>query len=312
MLAILQFSLAVRITPSPRMASGDASPSVMINGLPGAMGLAIAAVCERRGVRVAPFALTGPGMPSETAVGDVSVALYPPDARDELAARVKAEYPEAGSLICIDFTLPVAVNGNAEWYAANGLPFVMGTTGGDREALKKTVEDAKTYCVIAPNMAKQIVALQAALEGMAADFPGSFAGYTLTCDESHQSSKVDTSGTAKALSATLAALNGDGGWGDERIVRVRDVDEQRAGGGASHRGVSPVPEDALGGHAFHTYSLVSEDGLVEFQFRHNVQGRSVYAEGTVDAAVFLARRVAAADARTSYTMIDVLRAGAMD
>ena len=83
-------------------------------------------------------------------------------------------------------------------------------------------------------------------------------------------------------------------------------------GGASHRGVSPVPEDALGGHAFHTYSLVSEDGLVEFQFRHNVQGRSVYAEGTVDAAVFLARRVAAADARTSYTMIDVLRAGAMD
>ena len=42
-------------------------------------------------------------------------------------------------------------------------------------------------------------ALQAALEGMAADFPGSFAGYTLTCDESHQSSKVDTSGTAKAL-----------------------------------------------------------------------------------------------------------------
>ena len=63
---------------------------------------------------------------------------------------------------------------------------------------------------------------------------------------------------------------------------MRDVDEQRAGGGASHRGVSPVPEDALGGHAFHTYSLVSGDGLVEFQFRHNVQGRSVYAEGTVD------------------------------
>ena len=40
--------------------------------------------------------------------------------------------------------------------------------------------------------------------------------------------------------------------------------------------------------------------------------RAGYAEGTVDAAVFLARRVAAADARTSYTMIDVLRAGAMD
>ena len=52
---------------------------------------------------------------------------------------------EAGgaTLVAIDFTHPTAVNKNAEWYAEVGLPFVMGTTGGDREALKKTVEDAK-------------------------------------------------------------------------------------------------------------------------------------------------------------------------
>ena len=50
----------------------------------------------------------------------------------------------------------------------------------DRDALTACVDDAKTYAVIAPNMAKQIVALQAALEQMSADFPGSFEGYKLS------------------------------------------------------------------------------------------------------------------------------------
>jgi 4-hydroxy-tetrahydrodipicolinate reductase len=34
---------------------------------------------------------------------------------------------------------------------------------------------------------------------MAQNFPGAFAGYSLKVTESHQSSKVDTSGTAKAI-----------------------------------------------------------------------------------------------------------------
>ena len=65
------------------------------------------------------------------------------------------------------------------------------------------------------------------------------------------------------------------------------------------------------GHAFHTYSLTSGDGNVEFQIRHNVAGRSTYAEGTVDACVFLASRAAAAAPQTLYDMVDVLKLGAM-
>ena len=42
---------------------------------------------------------------------------------------------------------------------AHGLPFVMGTTGGDRAALMEVTRDSGTYAVIAPNMCKQIVAL---------------------------------------------------------------------------------------------------------------------------------------------------------
>lgn len=33
----------------------------------------------------------------------------------------------------------------------------MGTTGGDRERLFKTVEDAKVYAVISPQMGKQVL-----------------------------------------------------------------------------------------------------------------------------------------------------------
>lgn len=106
-----------------------------------------------------------------------------------------------------------------------------------------------------------------------------------------------------------------------------------------------VPEEHLNGHAFHTYHVVSPDGMcvhsptldlllfsssfscflklvllflfrswphksllifwrvlvfdgislfscrVNFEFQHNVCGRSIYAEGTVDAVLFLAKKV---------------------
>jgi hypothetical protein len=34
---------------------------------------------------------------------------------------------------------------------------VMGTTGGDRDLLYKTVEDFKVYAVISPQMGKQVI-----------------------------------------------------------------------------------------------------------------------------------------------------------
>lgn len=60
-----------------------------------------------------------------------------------------------------------------------------------------------------------------------------------------------------------------------------------------------------------THTQVSGDGTVMFEFQHNVIGRTTYAEGTVDAALFLAGRIDANDDKTLYNMIDVLRAGAM-
>lgn len=45
---------------------------------------------------------------------------------------------------------------NAKLYSKLGVPFVMGTTGGDRQLLHKTVYDANVYAVISPQMGKQV------------------------------------------------------------------------------------------------------------------------------------------------------------
>ncbi len=72
-----------------------------------------------------------------------------------------------------------------------------------------------------------------------------------------------------------------------------------------------VPESALNGHAYHTYQLTSPDGSVMFEFQHNVVGRTTYAEGTVDACLFLQSQIEAKSQRTLFNMVDVLKAGAM-
>jgi 4-hydroxy-tetrahydrodipicolinate reductase len=70
-----------------------------------------------------------------------------------------------------------------------------------------------------------------------------------------------------------------------------------------------VPEDALDGHAYHTYTLTSPDGSVNFVFKHNVQGRSIYAQGTVDAVLFLAQKKREGAAQKVFTMADVVASG---
>lgn len=212
--------------------------------------------------------------------------------------------------------------------------------------------------------ATQVVAFQATMQMMAENFPGAFAGYTLDVRESHQSTKVDTSGTAKEVVASFEKLGipfkqvnptatvmqfmhlprlsqrpnnlksvREGmqfrsltlGTGQnrkaarrftavrickcsyecpqEQIRRVREPMEQME---EMH-----VPENALRGHAFHTYHLTSPDGSVSFEFQHNVCGRQIYAEGTVDAALFLAAKIAEKSDKRIFNMVDVLQAGAM-
>mmetsp|Transcript_37683 Transcript_37683/g.82119 ORF Transcript_37683/g.82119 Transcript_37683/m.82119 type:complete len:342 (+) Transcript_37683:171-1196(+) len=284
---------------------------IMVNGMPGPMATAAAEACLRKGLKLSPVAMTGPEIePATITVSDPvtgrssNVKLVPSSNTDELDAAVEGMKTAAGpdNLLSIDFTHPSAVNGNALFYAEKGIPFVMGTTGGDRDKLMKDMEDAKHFAVIAPNMAKQIVALQAGLEDLAKKFPGAFDGYKIEVRESHQKTKADTSGTAKAVVASLKELSDD-------KFEVSDIEKIRDDQGALD---FRVPEEGLNGHAFHRYTFTSADGSVEFALEHNVVGRTVYAEGTADAVRFLAGKLRQEKEGKVFSMIDVLQAGALE
>jgi 4-hydroxy-tetrahydrodipicolinate reductase len=290
--------------------SGDVT--IMVNGMPGPMATAAAEACLRKGLFLSPVAMTGPDMESciitvcDPITGKAAnVKLIPSTQQEELKAAIAGARQAAGgfpNFLAIDYTHPSAVNANAQFYIDNQIPFVMGTTGGDRDKLLADVTAANHFAVIAPNMGKQIVAMQAALENLATNYPAAFAGYTLQVTESHQLTKADTSGTAKAVIDSLKQLS-DSSFTYDDITMIRNDAQAMEFG---------VPEDGLKGHAFHTYTLTSADGTVQFQLKHNVVGRTVYAEGTADAVKFLAQKLQTEPIGKVFTMINVLEAGALD
>jgi 4-hydroxy-tetrahydrodipicolinate reductase len=296
------------MTTSQLFATDTGDVIVMVNGMPGRMATAAAEACLRKGLKLAPAAMTGPEVePCTITVSDAScgkstnVRLIPSNNVDEVRAAVAGLKEASNMLIAIDYTHPSSVNENARFYVQNNIPFVMGTTGGDREQLAKDANNH--FCIIAPNMAKQIVAMQAGLEKLAKEFPGAFAGYKLSVRESHQKTKADTSGTAKAVVDHIKVLASDPDYSYDDIELIRDDDEAIKFG---------VPPDALSGHAFHTYTLTSPDGTTQFALSHNVAGRTIYAEGTADAVKFLAKKIQTEKNPRVYNMINVLEEGALE
>jgi 4-hydroxy-tetrahydrodipicolinate reductase len=270
--------------------------NIMVNGIPGNMAVLIAshALGDSR-FRVIPYSLTGPEISAtEHIIGDKTFALIQADDSDTMMADIIQNYTP---FIVVDFTHPSAVNSNAEFYCRHRLPFVMGTTGGKREILDETVRHADITAVIAPNMAKQIVGLQAMMAYAAETFPELFSGYQLTVKESHQKGKADTSGTAKAMVAYFNQLGAPFDARDIEMARDPEIQKKQWG----------IPEAYLSGHGWHTYTLVSDDETVRFEFTHNVNGRDIYASGTLDAVVYLSEKVKAGVKGQVFSMIDVLK-----
>ncbi|KAF3453036.1 hypothetical protein FNV43_RR03469 [Rhamnella rubrinervis] len=272
---------------------------IMVNGFSGKMGKAVIKAADSVGLNLVPISFGSEEESGSTVqVCGKDITVYGPAERESILASLFDKHP---NLIAVDYTVPAAVNDNAEVYCKIGVPFVMGTTGGDRDRLYKTVDDSKVYAVISPQMGKQVVAFLAAMEIMAEQFPGAFSGYSLQVMESHQASKVDTSGTAKAVISCFQKLGVS--FDMDQVQLIRDPKQQIEMVG--------VPEEHLSGHAFHMYHLTSPDETVSFEFQHNVCGRSIYAEGTIDAVLFLAKKVQSKAAKRIYNMIDVLREGNM-
>ena len=268
---------------------------VMVNGMPGNMAANVARhVADDGRFELIPFSLTGPEITEkEYKLSSLQIRLVNPGERENIINEIKKR---EGDFISIDYTHPSAVNSNAEFFCRHSLPFVMGTTGGDREKLAETVLSSGICAIISPNMAKQIVGFQAMMEYAAKTYPDLFRGYSLTVKESHQKGKADTSGTAKAIVGCFNKLGIP--FAEQEISMERDPERQKT--------VWGIPPEFIKGHGWHTYTLVSEDKTVKFEFSHNINGRDIYAKGTLDAIFFLNGRIKEGVKGRVFSMIDVL------
>lgn len=278
--------------------------NVMVNGLPGKMASKVLEHLARDdSFNIIPFSLTGQEIVPcwfDNCIDESSRGKYPkgielikPEHRDNSIRMIK---DRNSPFISVDYTHPDAVNTNGYFYCRHELPFVMGTTGGDRKALEDRVKTSEISAVIAPNMAKQIVAFQAMMQHASENFPDVFKDYTLEIVESHQKGKADTSGTAKAMIGYFNKLGIP--FKPEQIIMIREPEVQKNIG---------IPEEYLAGHGWHTYTLKSKDGTVLFEFTHNVNGRDIYASGTLDAIKYLDKKVKEGSKGQVYSMIDVLK-----
>ena len=273
---------------------------LLLSGIPGKMAKEIALLLEedqyRHRFALAPFGL-GYHLRKGSTLQLSSVVALPCEVATDLPRLLR----ESGGLmesIVIDYSTPGAALDNIQAYVEAGVSFVMGTTGFDRAEAVRLVTGSPVSAVIAPNMAAPIVVLQAALAHVAERFPGALQGYRLAIHESHQSTKKDVSGTARALLGPLRALGCESVTPE--IEAIRDPQQQRGLG---------VPEEHLSGHGWHWYEAKSGAGDVTLEVSHRVNGRRVYAEGALLAAAFLHRQRAAGARGQVYSMQDVLEAG---
>lgn len=274
---------------------GDNKPTIILSGLPGKMATLMAETLLNRGSEysVSFLGLTGDNQPKQIRLSEETFLLGSPLEHDEILGRLK---DKEKYFVIVDFSQPDAVNRNSELYCRHQIPFVMGTTGGDRKKLEQVVVDSGNIAVIAPNMAYPVVLMQAMLEWAAKEFPNVLEGFDLKILESHQQGKKDTSGTAKAMVSYFNKLGIP--FNPEEIVMARNPEVQKNIG---------IPEEYLSGHGWHTYSLWSSGSDVKLQFQHNVNGRQPYVQGALKALDFLAGKISAGEKGKVYSMIDVMR-----
>ena len=277
-------------TDSHHLESGEREGRIpiLISGLPGKMATLVAEAIhsdER-------FVLLSSGLSSErhsledVFIGHERVFLSP-----HFPLHLRICHP-GQTIIAVDFTTPPSANINAQLFAESNAPFVMGTTGGNRDEMVEVVRRSQINAVIAPNMAISVVEVQDQLNRLTETSPNCFHGWHMRIRESHQAAKRDVSGTARAFQAQLEQL---GAVMDGEIASIRDPEVQRQLGIQN-----------LDGHAYHWITLTGPDGETR-EFTTAIEGRAPYVEGTLAAIRFLARQMRNGSQGEVFTMSDVVR-----
>jgi 4-hydroxy-tetrahydrodipicolinate reductase len=182
--------------------------------------------------------------------------------------------------VLIDFTSPEGAVEHARACAADGVPFVTGTTGLSREqsdALRAAA--AVTAVFQAANMSPGVNALLAVLPLLSR----ALADYDVEIVETHHRHKVDApSGTALALASAITAGSGDLA---SRANFGRRGDSPRAAG---EIGIHAVRG---GGNPGEHVVILAGDGE-EVRLSHRAFGRAAYAQGALRAAKLIVDRPA--------------------
>lgn len=181
----------------------------------------------------------------------------------------------------IDFTRPEGTLAHLEVCAAHGVKCVIGTTGFDAQG-KQAIRAAaqKTAIVFAPNMSVGVNATLKLLD-MAARLLND--GYDVEVFEAHHRNKVDApSGTALAMGEAVANA-----WG----VPLDEVADWARHGHTGARQAGHIGFSVLRGGDIvgdHTVYFCGTGERIEIT--HRSSSRATYAQGSLRAARYLARR----------------------
>jgi 4-hydroxy-tetrahydrodipicolinate reductase len=201
---------------------------------------------------------------------DAGVPLVAPD---DVADAVREHDPAA----IVDFTVPESTATLAEVCAAEGVALVVGTTGLEESHLSVVQEASDATPVLkATNFSRGIQGLLRALGPALEALPG----YDLELLETHHNGKRDApSGTAKTILETVAEHR------DFEAVYGREgVQPREAGEGE----VGVLVRRAGNVRGEHEVILADNDEVLTLT--HRAEDRAVFAEGALDAAVWLAGR----------------------
>ncbi|ATW87095.1 dihydrodipicolinate reductase [Halohasta litchfieldiae] len=181
--------------------------------------------------------------------------------------------------VVVDFTGPESAIEYSEACAETGVGFVTGTTGFDDEGIAELKFASESTAVLkASNFSRGVAALRLAVQEATAALPD--ADIELT--ETHHNAKRDApSGTAKTLL--------------DDIEGVREDLSERVHG---REGEAPRSTDEIGVHARRAGDIAGEHEVLlggsneALSLTHRAGDRSIFADGALDAAEWLAEREA--------------------
>lgn len=245
---------------------------IIIQGMNGRMGRTL---CELIGERQDCRVVGGVDITPQSGAVPVAASL------EELAVHAD---------VLIDFSSPAATKNALRWCEKNGLPSVVCTTGLDEEAVELLQAVSRSVAVFKSANMSLGINLLAELAQKAAAALG--AGYDIEIIEKHHHNKVDApSGTAILLADEINKV------AVEPYEYVYDRHTVRQPRGKRELGIHSVRGGSIVGE--HEVLFCGPDEVITLG--HSAGSRTVFANGAVNAAVFLAHK-----APGLYTMKDLM------